>query len=396
MKKRRKKKSKKSKIGTILIMIFSIILLSSIGIYLIKEFNNDINVTLIDNLNIEVNSELKISSLIKNIENGKLVEENELLDTDKIGKKKVTIKIKTKNEKEEKYNFTVNIIDSENPVIECDEKIIIGTGDEVDLLSYAKASDNYDENLDIKVEGTYDNNINGEYSLTYVVKDSSQNEVKKEFTLVVETPKYKRMADKTFTTDKGYTLKIINGVAYIDGILIANKTYYLPENYTPKDSYATLSSNCANCLEKEVMTAYNEMKADTKSLGLNIWIASGYRSYTTQNYLYNNYVSRDGKKAADTYSERPGYSEHQTGIAFDLNSVDESFAKTNEGKWIKDNCHLYGFIIRYPEGKEEITGYMYESWHLRYVGKELAKTLYNNGNWLTIEEHFGITSEYAG
>ena len=394
MKKRRKKKSKKSKIGTILIMIFSIILLSSIGIYLIKEFNNDINVTLIDNLNIEVNSELKISSLIKNIENGNLVEENELLDTDKIGKKKVTIKIKTKNDKEEKYNFTVNIIDSEKPVIECDEKIIIGTGDEVDLLSYAKARDNYDKELDIKVEGTYNSNVNGEYNLAYVVKDSSQNEEKKEFTLVVETPKYKRMADKTIKTSKGYTLKITDGVAYVDGILIANKTYYLPENYTPKDSYAKLSSNCVNCLEKDVMSAFNEMKSATKTIGLNIWLASGYRSYTTQNYLYNNYVSRDGKVAADTYSARPGHSEHQTGLAFDLNSVDSSFANTNEGKWIKDNCHLYGFIIRYPEGKEKITGYMYEPWHLRYVGKDLAKTLYNNGEWITIEEHFGIVSEY--
>ena len=196
------------------------------------------------------------------------------------------------------------------------------------------------------------------------------------------------MKDKTITTSKGYTLKIKNGLAYIDDVLIVNKTYYLPENYTPTNLYSTLSDNCPTCLEKEVMEAYNEMKAQTVTLGLNIYIASGYRSYNTQNYLYNNYVARDGVAAADTYSARPGHSEHQTGLAFDLNSVSSAFGYTDEGKWIKDNCYLYGFIIRYPKGKESITGYMYEPWHLRYVGKELAEKIYNNGDWLTLEEYF--------
>ena len=79
-----------------------------------------------------------------------------------------------------------------------------------------------------------------------------------------------------------------------------------------------------------------------------------------------------------------------------FNSVSSSFGYTDEGKWIKDNCYLYGFIIRYPEGKEKITGYMYEPWHLRYVGEELAEKLYNNGDWITMEEYFGITSVYEG
>ena len=105
-------------------------------------------------------------------------------------------------------------------------------------------------------------------------------------------------------------------------------------------------------------------------------------------------MARDGKQEADTYSARPGHSEHQTGLAFDLNTIDDSFANTAEGKWINDNCYRYGLILRYPKGKEEITGYQYESWHLRYVGKELAQKLYNNGNWMTLEEHFNITSKY--
>ena len=101
-----------------------------------------------------------------------------------------------------------------------------------------------------------------------------------------------------------------------------------------------------------------------------------------------------GSEAADKYSARAGHSEHQTGYCFDLNTIDDSFAFTNEGKWVDNNAYLYGFIIRYPKGKEELTGYQYESWHLRYVGKDLAKVLYNNGDWITMEEYFGLTSKY--
>ena len=392
MAKRKKRKKKNDK--PLFLFLIIIIIVSGIIIYYINTKDSNINITLIDNLDIEVNSEVNVSSLIENIENWELKDKEQIIDTSKIGKKKITINLINDKEKEEEYSFEITIVDTEKPTINCEEKVTISTGDEVDLLTYITATDNYDKELDIKVNGEYDNNTNGEYKLTYVVKDSSGNENTKEFTLVVATPKYKRMKDKTIKTDKGYTLKIKNGLAYIDDILIVNKTYYLPENYTPVDSYAKLSDNCPNCLEKEVMEAFNEMKTETTSIGLNIYIASGYRSYNTQNYLYNNYVARDGKEEADTYSARPGHSEHQTGLAFDLNSVNSSFANTDEGKWIKDNCYLYGFIIRYPKGKESITGYMYEPWHLRYVGKDLAEKLYNNGDWITMEEYFGITSIY--
>ena len=136
------------------------------------------------------------------------------------------------------------------------------------------------------------------------------------------------------------------------------------------------------------------MRDDASDNGLNIWIQSGYRSYGFQKELYDNYVKEDGKEAADTYSARPGHSEHQTGLAFDLNTITDDFQYTNEGIWVNENCYKYGFILRYPKGKEEITGYKYESWHLRYVGVELATKLYNNGDWITLEEHFNLTSEY--
>ena len=192
---------------------------------------------------------------------------------------------------------------------------------------------------------------------------------------------YNNLSDGEYITTKGYTIKKINGVSYIDDILIVNKTYSLPSSFGGE-------------LTSEVMNAFNLMNVDAKALGLNLWIQSGYRSYSRQESIYNSYVLNDGQLNADTYSARPGHSEHQTGLAFDLNSIDDSFTYTNEGIWVNNNCYRYGFIIRYPKGKDHITGYMHESWHLRYVGTELASKLYNNGDWITLEEYYGITSSY--
>ena len=178
-----------------------------------------------------------------------------------------------------------------------------------------------------------------------------------------------------------------DGITYINGILIANKTYSLPSTYNPGG------------LTSETKKAADEMFAAALAVGFNMWAQSGFRSYDYQSKLYNKYVSRDGREAADTYSARPGHSEHQTGLAFDVCAKDKpcinsGFNNTAEAKWLSNNAHLYGFILRYPKGKTSETGYLYESWHFRYVGKELAKELYNNGNWITLEDYFDITSEY--
>jgi D-alanyl-D-alanine carboxypeptidase len=202
----------------------------------------------------------------------------------------------------------------------------------------------------------------------------------------------------TTTTKKSdITTSNTQGLKIIDGILIVNKTYPLPEDYVPTNTYKSADglNYCTTCIDIDAYEQYKLMKADATSLGLNIWIQSGYRSYNLQNNLYNKYVNRDGKVAADTYSARPGHSEHQTGLAFDLNTITDDFQYTNEGIWINENCYKYGFILRYPKGKENITGYKYESWHLRYVGIDLANKLYNNGDWITLEEHFNLTSQYS-
>lgn len=204
-----------------------------------------------------------------------------------------------------------------------------------------------------------------------------------------------KLKDGEYLTSKGYTLSIKEGIAYIDNNIIVNKTYSVPNSYQPQNPNEPLTGEkCNNCIDKEAMQAFKMMQSDATSLGLSIYISSGYRSYNYQENLYNRYVSNSGKEKADTYSARPGHSEHQTGTCFDLNSIDDSFANTDEGKWINENASFYGFIIRYPKGKESITGYQYESWHLRYVGKELAEKLYHDGDWQTLEEYYGISSSY--
>lgn len=198
-------------------------------------------------------------------------------------------------------------------------------------------------------------------------------------------------------TETGYVIEIIDGLTYVDGYLIANKTYALPSDFVPTDPNNSLEGveYSFDTFDTATWEAWKELQAAADAEGLYLYIGSGYRSYSCQEGLYNNYVSRDGKAAADTYSARAGYSEHQTGLCFDLNSVTDAFADTAEGKWVHDNCWKYGLILRYPKGKSDITGYKYESWHLRYVGKELAEKLYNGGDWITMEEYFGLTSKYA-
>ena len=197
------------------------------------------------------------------------------------------------------------------------------------------------------------------------------------------------------TTSKGFQIQEINGATYIDGVLIANKTYALPQDFIPTNPDQPVNADrSSTCLDKTLMSAWKIMLKDATAKGLNIYISSGYRSYNYQVNVYNRYVKSDGAAVADTYSSRPGNSEHQTGLCFDLNTIEDSFQYTNEGKWINDTCYKYGFCIRFPKGKDSATGYQYESWHLRYVGVDLATKLYNNGDWLSLEEYFGITSQY--
>lgn len=168
----------------------------------------------------------------------------------------------------------------------------------------------------------------------------------------------------------------------VNGILIANKKYPLPSTYAPGES-------------KAAREAFNEMAAEATLSGLNLTAFSTYRSYEYQASLYDRYVKKDGVENADRYSARPGYSEHQTGLAFDIGEVNYEkywasfkFGETEAGKWVAANAYRYGFILRYPEGKEHITGYRHESWHFRYVGKDVAEEIFKRN--ITLEEYLGL------
>lgn len=233
-------------------------------------------------------------------------------------------------------------------------------------------------NKDIKVDNNIDNKV-------------SNNKQMKDYNL-------RNGEEIVGETNKGYLITKLNDIYYVDGTLIVNKSYPLPSTYKPVSPYKEITKDYlygGNYIEDYVMEAYLKMKESAKEEGIDLKITSGYRSYSVQVELYDNYAKRDGKEAADTYSARAGYSEHQSGLCFDLNGTNKNFIKTKEGKWLNDNCYKYGFIIRFPNGKEEYTGYMYEGWHFRYVGVELATILYNNGDWISLEEYYGITSKYV-
>ncbi len=279
--------------------------------------------------------------------------------------------------KGKEYTVTLKVKDTVPPTITGVKNITITLDDSIDLWADITVSDDSKDELKKEIQGEYDITKVGEYPLSYVVTDLGENKKEESFLLTVTEKK-----EEHKTTEKGYLIEEKDGLTYIDGVLIVNKTYRLPSTYDPKE------------LQIEFMNHFNEMKQDAAKVGIYLTIISGYRDYKTQEIIYKGYVEKDGEKGADRYSARPGHSEHQTGLAADLNSLSISFANTEEGRFLNENCARYGFIIRYPKGKESITGYMYEPWHIRYVGTELANKLYQDGTWTTLEEYFGISSSY--
>ncbi|MEG0307556.1 MAG: M15 family metallopeptidase [Clostridium sp.] len=169
---------------------------------------------------------------------------------------------------------------------------------------------------------------------------------------------------------------------------------YLPENLTaPKTKFIGNGDPNVNKLEATAAKALEELFNAAKKDSIYLLGVSGYRDYNYQKNLYNKAVRESGKEYADKYTAKPGASGHQTGLVMDILSedyqtLDDGFDKTDAYKWVEKNCSSYGFIIRYPKGKESITGYNYEPWHLRYVGKTVAKEIMGNG--ITLEEYVDI------
>ena len=184
-------------------------------------------------------------------------------------------------------------------------------------------------------------------------------------------------------------------------LVVANKKHKLPDGYEPADLRAPAVEMRYNTwtMRDEAAAALEQMFAAAAQENIHLVMGSGYRSEAFQKVLYDQYVARDGVEKADTYSSRPGYSDHQTGLATDLCGPEEvketdltqKFEETAEGQWLRVHAHEYGFIMRYPKDKDEITGYKYEPWHFRYVGIETATAIYNAGEFESFEEYFGIS-----
>lgn len=179
-----------------------------------------------------------------------------------------------------------------------------------------------------------------------------------------------------------------------DTLMLVNKYYQLPSDYEPNDLVTIESSYGHYEIRSVVYENMKKMIDDASMEGMHLYAASPYRSYQTQAGLYQNYASSDGYANADRYSARAGHSEHQTGLAIDFITPGGSlgsFESSMEFSWMLANCYKYGFILRYPYGKEHITGYIYEPWHYRYVGVEVATEIHEKN--ITFEEYYAYYLE---
>ncbi len=189
-------------------------------------------------------------------------------------------------------------------------------------------------------------------------------------------------------------------------LIVANKKHKLPDGYVPADLVTPDIAQTAACtMRAPAAEAIAEMARAAEADGVYLKISSAYRGEDYQRTLYNGYSANYGTETADTISSRPGYSDHQTGLAADfvegdgsLNGINfnASFETTDSGNWLRDHAHEYGFIMRYPKDKQEITGYAYEPWHFRYIGVDYATAIYETDVFYTFEEFFDVEGgDYA-
>lgn len=183
-----------------------------------------------------------------------------------------------------------------------------------------------------------------------------------------------------------------------DILVVVNKKRYLDSDYKPGDlaipdvKFSFDGEHEKKYMRQEAAAALEELFGQAYEEGIYIFALSGYRSYNTQKWLFESRANKVGEEEANKLTARPGESEHQTGLAMDITSqsvgfdLKEEFGQTKEGVWVRDNAHKFGFIVRYAKDKVDITGYSYEPWHIRYVGKEVAEELYNRG--IALEEYF--------
>lgn len=306
-----------------------------------------------------------------------------VIDTKKTGEQTIVFLLK-KGELEKQVSHVITIRDTQAPVISLKkEEIVIRAGDGFDPReNITSVSDPVDGELPFSEkaqDGAYtittdaDSNTAGTYSVEVIAYDQTHHEARASYTLTVKVKELPNVNSGNQEPSNPVANSDIKPL-YINGILLVNKNHPLPKSFGATDPTA--------------YAALQKLQSSAGAAGYAMPFLSGFRSYEYQVGLYNYYVGRDGQAAADRYSARPGYSEHQSGLCFDIGSIDNNYGNTAAGKWLAQHAHEYGFIIRYPQGKEAITGYMYEPWHVRYVGVEAATVIFQQQ--LTLEEYLGV------
>lgn len=232
--------------------------------------------------------------------------------------------------------------------------------------------------------------------------ETSIRESKMETTLNIQESKTETTISSNRFSLVSYTFLNKSGVRVIkdpnDMLVLVNKSRNLPSDWVPKDlavpkvSFAFKEDSPRKYMQRTAALALEDLFNQAKKANIMLVAASGYRPFDTQKRIFNENVRLYGEKAANQISAYPGQSEHQTGLSMDVTSrkmnfqLEESFGDTAEGKWLKENAARFGFVIRYQKGKENITKYSYEPWHIRYVGKETAASIASKG--ITMEEYF--------
>ena len=275
-------------------------------------------------------------------------------------------KLSIENKTSKGFDVIVSNLSFSTPVTQVKVPVWSSQSGQDDLVWYDAAKQS-NGNYKVSVSVSNHKNSSGEYNVHLYYLDN--------------TGKMYGIAGTTTTVETSNAEPVFNGSYYsikgkYDDIIVVNKKYPLSATYNPGE----------NATAKE---AFTRLRNDMIAQGLNVGYGySGFRSYSTQANLYQNYVNRDGQAAADRYSARPGYSEHQTGLAYDLtDKAGNLLEDARASQWLKDNAHNYGFVVRYQPGKEASTGFMEETWHVRHIGKE-AKEVHDSG--LTLEEYFGF------
>ena len=284
----------------------------------------------------------------------------------------ITGNIKVENVTAKGFDVVVSNVSDTQGVKAVKVPVWSSQGGQDDIIWYDATKQNSgDYKVAVKISDHKNNT--GEYNahLYYVQNDGSLKGIAATRTTVAGESTTETTSNKVTSNGSYYSIK-----GKYDDIIIANKKYPLSPSYNPGE-------------DATAKAAFVRLRNDMINQGFNVGHAySGFRSYDTQKTLYQNYANRDGYAAADRYSARAGYSEHQTGLAYDLTDRSGNLLEDKTATdWLNNNAYKYGFVVRYQPGKESVTGYMPEAWHIRYIGKE-AKEVYESGK--SLEEYFGF------